>query len=91
MGRSELAANAFRATQADEKITREGITGEQNAFKAHHQVGKEVREAIRRVGGTMPEDIPLEPSLKKLTTAEQKALKGATKGKPEALPGSTTP
>lgn len=88
MGRAELAANAFRATQADEKIRRENITSEQSAFKAHHQVGKEVREAIRRVGGTMPEDIPLEPSLKKLTAAEKKSLKGATEGKPNALPGS---
>lgn len=51
MGRTELAANAFRATQADEQIRTRNIAGEENAFKEHHRVGKEVREAIRRVGG----------------------------------------
>ncbi len=84
MGRAELAANAFRATQAEEKIRRERIVGEEDAFKAHHKVGTEVREAIRRVGGTMPEDIPLEPSLKKLTAAETKAIKG----KPKEIAGA---
>lgn len=80
MGREELAANAFRATQAEGKIKREKIAGELNAFKAHHAVGKEVREAIRRVGGMMPENLALEPSLKKLTASEKKALKGKPKG-----------
>ena len=88
MGRPELAANAFQATQAEEKIRREQIVGEQDAFKAHHEVGTEVRDAIRRVGGTMPENLPLEPSLKKLTAAEKKALKGAADRKPRALPKS---
>jgi DNA-damage-inducible protein D len=83
MGAEELAANAFRATQAEGKIRRENITGEEPAFKAHHAVGKEVREAIKRVGGTMPEDLPLEPSLKKLTASQKKALKA----KPKELPG----
>jgi DNA-damage-inducible protein D len=83
MGREELAANAFRATQAEGKIKRENIVGELPAFKAHHEVGKEVRSAIKRVGGTMPEDLPLEPSLKKLTAAEKKSLKAKTKELPE--------
>lgn len=79
MGRAELAANAFRATQADEQIRTRTIVGEQNAFKEHHRVGKEVREAIRRVGGTMPEELATEPSLKRLTAAESKALKAKPK------------
>lgn len=88
MGRNELAANAFRATLADERIRKGDIIGEQNAFDEHFRVGKEVRATIERVGGTMPEDMPLEPSLKQLTAAEKKALKGTGKGKPKALPGS---
>jgi DNA-damage-inducible protein D len=80
MGRAELFANGFRVTQADEKIKNEGITGEENAFKAHREVGREVRATIARVGGTMPEKLPPADSLKKLTAAEKKALKAKRKG-----------
>ena len=58
MGTTELAANQFRMTQTREKLNREGIRGQQRAIDTHHQVGKEVREAIRRIGGTMPETLP---------------------------------
>jgi DNA-damage-inducible protein D len=62
MDSTELAAHQFRMTQAREKLLREGIKTEEKAIIAHEQVGKEVREAIRRIGGTMPEDIaPAEP------------------------------
>jgi DNA-damage-inducible protein D len=44
-------------TQAREKLQRQGIKGQQKAMATHHQVGKEVREAIKRIGGTMPEDL----------------------------------
>lgn len=87
MGRNELAANAFRATLADERIRKGGIAGEENAFKEHNRVGREVRLTIRRVEGTMPEDMPLEPSLKKLSAAEKKAIKG----KPKAITDPDTP
>ncbi len=58
MGTTELAANQFRMTQTREKLNREGIHGQGRAIETHHQVGKEVREAIRRIGGTMPESLP---------------------------------
>lgn len=58
MGSEELAANWFRATQADQKIRREGIQGKENANQAHYEVGQVVRRAIAEVGGTMPEDLP---------------------------------
>ncbi len=62
MDATELAANQFRMTQAREKLTREGIHTEGQAILAHEKVGKEVREAIRRIGGTLPENIaPAEP------------------------------
>lgn len=44
-------------TQARDKLAREGIHLEQQAIRAHEQVGKEVRQAIRRIGGELPEDI----------------------------------
>lgn len=58
MGSEELAANLFRATQADAKLRREGIRGEMNARVAHFQVGQQVRKAIHDIGGTMPENLP---------------------------------
>ena len=58
MGSTELAANLFRATQTDEKLRRENIQGKQAAYDSHYQVGKKVRQTIKELGGTMPEDLP---------------------------------
>ncbi len=58
MGSTELAANLFRATQTDEKIRREKIVGKEKANQAHYEVGRKVRETIRELGGTMPENLP---------------------------------
>ena len=58
MGSTELAANLFRATQTDEKLRREGIKGKQAAYDTHYEVGKKVRETIKELGGTMPENLP---------------------------------
>lgn len=57
MGSTELAANLFRLTQAEEKLRREGIKGKSNANAAHFEVGKKVRKAIADIGGTMPEKL----------------------------------
>lgn len=59
MGSEELAANLFRATQAEAKITREGITAKEAANRAHHEVGAAVRSfIIDTLGGTPPEQLP---------------------------------
>ncbi len=58
MGSTELAANLFRATQTDEKIRRENVQGMQAACDTHYEVGKKVRQTIKELGGTMPEDLP---------------------------------
>ncbi len=58
MGSTELAANLFRATQAEEKLRRDNIQGKNNANQTHFEVGKKVRETIEELGGTMPEDLP---------------------------------
>ena len=57
MGYEELAANLFRATQTEAKLRRENIQGKTNANQTHFDVGKEVRDTIKRLGGTMPEDL----------------------------------
>ena len=78
MGSTELAANLFRATQTDEKLRRENIHGKQAAYDTHYQVGKKVRQTIKELGGTMPEDLPTpEKSVKQIEReVERKKLKG---------------
>jgi DNA-damage-inducible protein D len=58
MNATELAANQFRMTQTRDKLAREGIRDQQQAIQTHNQVGREVRQAIERIGGTLPENIP---------------------------------
>src|SRR5574344_1199702 len=67
MNEDELVANLFRINQTKQKLMRDNIQGETNAKKAHNLVGKEVRKTIKRLGGTMPEDMPTpRKSLKEL-------------------------
>ena len=77
MGSTELAANLFRATQTEEKLKRENIKGKQQANKTHFEVGKKVRQTIKDIGGTMPENLPVADSIKKLDnkTANPKKIK----------------
>ena len=75
MGSTELAANLFRATQTDEKLRREDITGKDAANKTHFEVGKKVRQTIGELGGTMPEDLPTPDESIKQITKKQKKLK----------------
>ena len=79
MGSTELAANLFRATQAEDKIRREQIRGKEKANRAHHEVGVKVRQTIKELGGTMPEDLPATESIKKLESREKKREKGGEK------------
>ncbi len=74
MGSAELAANLFRATQAEEKLRRDGIVGKANANRTHREVGAKVRQTIQELGGTMPEDLPTAESIKKLEARRKKEL-----------------
>ena len=58
MGSTELASNLFRATQTEEKLKRDNIQGKTKANQTHYEVGKKVRETIKELGGTMPENLP---------------------------------
>ncbi len=79
MGSTELAANLFRATQAEEKLRREKITGKDKANRAHREVGAKVRQTIKELGGAMPEELPPTESIKKLESKVKKTLKGKKK------------
>lgn len=73
MGSTELAANLFRATQAEEKLRRDNVQGKQQANRTHFEVGRKVRQTIAELGGTMPENLPTpEQSIKKLESAAKK-------------------
>ena len=74
MGTTELAANLFRSTQAEDKIRRDNVQGKDNANRVHFQAGVVVRQAIAELGGTMPEDLPTADSIKKLERAKKKLL-----------------
>ena len=76
MGSTELAANLFRATQTEEKLRRENIKGKMKANKPHYDVGKKVRQTIKELGGTMPEDLPVAESIKSVEAKQRKMLKG---------------
>lgn len=74
MGSTELAANLFRATQAEDKLRRDEIKGKDAANRTHREVGAKVRQTIRELGGTMPEALPVSESIKKIETQQRKQL-----------------
>ena len=59
MGSAELGANVFRITQTEELLKRQKENSEDMATDTHYIVGKTIREAIKKLGGTMPEDLPM--------------------------------
>jgi len=78
MGSTELAANLFRATQAEEKLRRDEVKGKNNANRTHYEVGEKVRKTIEDLDGTMPEDLPTpDESIKQLERRQQKKINGS--------------
>ena len=76
MGSTELAANLFRITQTDEVLKNKKVKDENTACQTHHDVGQAVRQTIKRIGGTMPEDLPTpNKSAKMLEKEKNKKLK----------------
>ena len=73
MGSEELADNIFRIAQTDAKLKRDSVDNEYTANSIHYEVGKEIRDSIKRMGGTMPEDLPTpNKSLKELEKEKKK-------------------
>jgi len=76
MGSTELVANLFRISQTEEKLKRDEVDTAADATNTHYTVGREVRAAIERVGGTMPEDLPTpEKSISQIEREQLDALK----------------
>ncbi len=75
MGSTELAANLFRATQAEEKLKRDQVKTKTEANNTHFQVGAKVRQTIRELGGTLPEALPTpDKSIGKIENEQKKQL-----------------
>ena len=74
MNATELAANQFRMTQTRDKLARDNIRNQSHAIQTHENVGKEVRDAIKRIGGMLPEHIPPAEHIKEV----EKRIKTAT-------------
>lgn len=76
MGSTELAANLFRATQAEEKLRRDKVNGKDKANQTHYEVGAKVRQTIKELGGTMPEELPVPEKSVKQLERKQKLVEG---------------
>ncbi len=83
MGSTELVANLFRISQAEEKLRKDHVQGAAAATSVHYNVGREVRSAIKKIGGTMPEDLPKpEKSIQQIEKEQIARLRAkARKGK----------
>jgi DNA-damage-inducible protein D len=49
------------------------------ANRIHSEVGRKVRQTIHELGGTMPENLPVAESIKKVESREKKRLKAEQK------------
>ena len=80
MGSTELIANLFRISQTEEKLRRDHLQGAEQATSTHYKVGREVRKAIEKIGGTMPEDLPTpEKSIQQIEKEQMERLKSKAK------------
>lgn len=83
-GTTELAANLFRITQTNDKLQNELASGkkigEQKADSIHFMIGGKVRQTIKDIGGTMPENLPPEVHIKEIEKKVGKKLGGGESG-----------
>jgi len=67
MGSDELIINLFRISQTEQKLKKDKINSETDANNIHYEVGNKIRNTIRELGGTMPEDFQTpEKSIKQI-------------------------
>ena len=71
----ETADDKFRIAQTDAKLKRDNVDNEYTANSVHYEVGREVRNSIKRLGGTMPENLPTPMKSLKELEKESKKLK----------------
>ncbi len=80
MNSTELIANLFRISQTEDKLKKDNISNPDEANETHFIVGREVRGTIERVGGTMPENLPVpRKSISNIEREQLKSLKNTNK------------
>jgi DNA-damage-inducible protein D len=80
VGRLELSANEFKAQLTEESIKIKSIKGQAALEAEHKRMGRVVRDTVHRETGTLPENLPAEPSIKKLAAkAKRKELHAPSK------------
>ena len=72
MNSAELGANVFRITLTEDLLEKQETKSEIKATDTHYVVGKNIRQTIKELGGTMPED---QPTPKKSLKAIEKVNK----------------
>jgi DNA-damage-inducible protein D len=85
MGRRELSANIFVRSLTTDKVENEDLRGAGAIADAHHEVGSETRALITRLGGTKPEDLPAEPSIRLLLDQQSRRRKPVAEPQQPAL------
>jgi DNA-damage-inducible protein D len=83
MSTTELIADLFRISQTEEKLKKDGISNADEANEAHFIVGSEVRSTIKRVEGTLPEDMPT--PTRSITEIEREQIKKLKKSKTKLM------
>lgn len=93
MGKEELAANLFRITQTELKITADNIRGQAGLEHAAETVGRKVRNTMKDISGSTPEMLPgaqdikeVHKGLKATNKQLRKADAGPSKKKPKLPP-----
>lgn len=84
MNATELAANQFRMTQTRDKLAREATRNQRKAIETHELVGKEVRDAIVKIGGTLPENILPDEHIKNVKKRVQRSVPKLSLGDKDA-------
>lgn len=74
MGSEELADNLFRIVETDAKLKKNNINNENKANITHFEVGNKIRQTIKELGGTLPENLPTPKKSIKEIQKENKSL-----------------
>lgn len=89
MGKEELAANLFRITQTEAKIKKDNVRGQAHLEQTAFGVGKQVRDTIKKIGGTMPEQLPPAEDIAKVKSGLKKTHRQLQKLDRKQLPSKS--
>ncbi|HTA30530.1 MAG TPA: hypothetical protein VK731_08585, partial [Candidatus Cybelea sp.] len=87
-GRLELSANEFRINLTEDALQKEGPKSEQSARDTHLRIGRGVRATMKQETGKLPEELPIEPSIKKIVREAKKKIALPKPISPNATPES---